>query len=428
MLDGRLRSSWQGDEPANAHHDQREGHLRSLDVLVTRPHVRCDRRRRLFAEELAGPTYVPRRVPPFAVVGGVPREILYDRMKTAVLGEIEKDIVYNAKLVAFAQHYSFAPRACKAYRAETTGKVERPYRYVRQDFFLARRFQNLGDMNPQLREWLDKVTNVRLHGTTHRVVAQHFSEERRALQTLSAGTFNGVIRLSDASATGGSFPSAATTTASRIALANPRSTFTARLTGSVPTRMANCWLFALCSKAVDGRRRDIHRRAGVTPTCKGPLRQSTASVRSRQVLPDAAALLQESALLSALLDDFRARLRRQTHRRYELHRDRFLNAAQPQKHGLFFECLRRCSADELGHFCAFSRLSLKGNDSGNFSHDDLQYGTGLNPRPEGPPVDNSAIVGPDRLVQAMAYQTQIVQNSPFLLNGIPSHENRHIGF
>jgi transposase len=60
--------------------------------------------------------------------GGVPREILYDRMKTAVLGELEKHIVYNAKLVAFAQHYSFAPRAGKAYRAKTKGKVERPYR------------------------------------------------------------------------------------------------------------------------------------------------------------------------------------------------------------------------------------------------------------------------------------------------------------
>ncbi|MDF3101836.1 Mu transposase domain-containing protein, partial [Burkholderia semiarida] len=84
---------------------------------------------------------------------------------------------------------------CKAYRAKTKGKVERPYRYIRQDFFLARRFQNLADLNRQLREWLDTVANVRVHGTTHRVVAQHFSEERPTLQALPAGTFNGVIRL-----------------------------------------------------------------------------------------------------------------------------------------------------------------------------------------------------------------------------------------
>jgi len=131
----------------------------------------------------------------FEALGGVPREILYDRMKAAVLGELDKHIVYNAKLLAFAQHYGFAPRACKPYRAKTKGKVERPYRYIRQDFFLARRFQNLADLNQQLRHWLDTVANVRVHGTTQRVVAQHFSEERPLLQALPCGAFNGVIRL-----------------------------------------------------------------------------------------------------------------------------------------------------------------------------------------------------------------------------------------
>lgn len=131
----------------------------------------------------------------FEHMGGTPREILYDRMKAAVLGEEDRHIVYNAKLVAFAQHYGFAPRACKPYRAKTKGKIERPYRYIRQDFFLARRFQNLGDLNRQLREWLDTVANVRVHGTTQRVVAQHFAEEKPTLQSLPAGLFNGVIRL-----------------------------------------------------------------------------------------------------------------------------------------------------------------------------------------------------------------------------------------
>lgn len=50
-------------------------------------------------------------------------------------------------------------------------------------------------MNRQLRDWLDTVANVRVHGTTQRVVAQHFAEERPALQALPAGVFNGVIRL-----------------------------------------------------------------------------------------------------------------------------------------------------------------------------------------------------------------------------------------
>ena len=132
----------------------------------------------------------------FAHLQGVPREILYDRMKTAVLGEGEDEhIVYNRALLALAGHYGFSPRACKPYRAKTKGKVERPYRYIRQDFFLAGRFANLEDLNAQLQRWLDTVANVRTHGTTDRVVAEHFAQERASLGALPAGPFNATLKL-----------------------------------------------------------------------------------------------------------------------------------------------------------------------------------------------------------------------------------------
>lgn len=133
----------------------------------------------------------------FEHFGGAPREILYDCMKTAVLGERADDssIVYNAKLVSLGAHYGFTPRACQPYRAKTKGKVERPYRYIRADFFLARRFANLEDLNQQLRGWLDTVANARLHGTTGRIVAAHFAAERPQLLPLPAGRFDAVLRL-----------------------------------------------------------------------------------------------------------------------------------------------------------------------------------------------------------------------------------------
>jgi transposase len=133
----------------------------------------------------------------FEHFGGAPREILYDRMKTAVIGEpdADKPIIYNAKLLSCGAHYGFVPRACQAYRAKTKGKVERPYRYIRADFFMAREFADLADMNRQLREWLDTVANARVHGTTNRVVAGHFAQERTALQALPAGRFEAVLRV-----------------------------------------------------------------------------------------------------------------------------------------------------------------------------------------------------------------------------------------
>jgi transposase len=132
----------------------------------------------------------------FAALGGVPRTILYDRMKTVVTGEPEPGhIVYNRHLVDFAVHHGYQPRACRPYRAKTKGKVERPYRYVRQDFFLGRTFRNLDDLNDQLIRWLDEVANPRLHATTRRVILEAFAEERAHLKTLPLAPWRTVLKL-----------------------------------------------------------------------------------------------------------------------------------------------------------------------------------------------------------------------------------------
>ena len=133
----------------------------------------------------------------FVDLGGVPAEILYDRMRTVFHRDDTEGghIVYNATLRAFAAHYNYQPRACRPYRAQTKGKVERPYRYVREDFFLGGSFRSLEDLNLQFRAWLDQVANPRTHATTRRVVAEHFAEELPHLQALPAGPFQAVLQL-----------------------------------------------------------------------------------------------------------------------------------------------------------------------------------------------------------------------------------------
>ncbi len=129
-------------------------------------------------------------------IGGAPREILYDRMKTAVIGEdADGLVIYNRGLVDLARHFGFHPKACRPYRAKTKGKVERPFRYIREDFFLARVFRNLDDLNAQLRQWLDSVANVRVHATTRRVVSEAFAEERPALRPLPPAPYRSVLKL-----------------------------------------------------------------------------------------------------------------------------------------------------------------------------------------------------------------------------------------
>jgi hypothetical protein len=122
--------------------------------------------------------------------------VLYDRMKTAVIGENETGgIAYNRSLIDLARHYGFHPKACRPYRPKTKGKVERPFRYIREDFFLARSFANLDDLNRQLRHWLESVANPRVHASTQRVVNELFAEERPHLRPLPLAPFRSVLRL-----------------------------------------------------------------------------------------------------------------------------------------------------------------------------------------------------------------------------------------
>src|SRR5215203_1732226 len=59
----------------------------------------------------------------------------------------------------------------------------------------ARSFRNLDDLNGQLADWLDTVANVRLHGTTQRIVSEAFAAEKPDLQPLPATPFDALLKL-----------------------------------------------------------------------------------------------------------------------------------------------------------------------------------------------------------------------------------------
>lgn len=58
-----------------------------------------------------------------------------------------------------------------------------------------RTFRNLDDLNVQLADWLDLVANVRVHGTTQRVVAEAFAAEQPELQALPDHRFDAAVKL-----------------------------------------------------------------------------------------------------------------------------------------------------------------------------------------------------------------------------------------
>lgn len=84
---------------------------------------------------------------------GVPRVLLYDNLKSAVLERQGDAIRFHPTLLLFAGHYRYEPRPVAVARGNQKGRVERAIRYVRENFFAARTFADVVDLNAQAQQW-----------------------------------------------------------------------------------------------------------------------------------------------------------------------------------------------------------------------------------------------------------------------------------
>ena len=133
----------------------------------------------------------------FTAWGGVPRELLFDQMRSVLTRDDRLTgggLVHNLELLRFARHYGFRVRVCRPYRAKTKGKVERPIRYLRDNFLYGRTFVSDADLNAQALAWLTTVANVRTHATTQWRPADCFADvEQRALRSLPARPYRSLV-------------------------------------------------------------------------------------------------------------------------------------------------------------------------------------------------------------------------------------------
>ena len=94
----------------------------------------------------------------FGFFQGVPRTLLYDNMRSAVLERVHLQrapdaIRFHPALLELSAWYRFAPRPVAVARGNEKGRVERAIRFVRERFFAARRFTDLADLNAQALTW-----------------------------------------------------------------------------------------------------------------------------------------------------------------------------------------------------------------------------------------------------------------------------------
>jgi transposase len=126
----------------------------------------------------------------FGYFTGVPRVCLYDNLKSAVLERRGDAIRFNPLLLSFAGHYCYEPRPVAVCRGNEKARVERAIRYVREGFFLARRFSDVDDLNAQALAWCQGAALERpWPEDPSRRVAEVFREEQGKLLALAPNPF-----------------------------------------------------------------------------------------------------------------------------------------------------------------------------------------------------------------------------------------------
>ena len=126
----------------------------------------------------------------FEAFGGVPRVLLYDNLKSAVLERQGEAIRFHPTFLALAGHYRFEPRPVAVARGNEKGRVERAIRYVRDHFFAARSVQDLAELNAQAQAWCQGPAAERpCPEDRSRRVEAVFAEERPRLLALPENPF-----------------------------------------------------------------------------------------------------------------------------------------------------------------------------------------------------------------------------------------------
>ncbi len=128
-------------------------------------------------------TLIRRHQDSFTHFNGSPRQCLYDNEKTVVLRWEAGRPVFNPSFASFITHYECKPVACLPRRAQTKGKVERPFQYVEHNFLGGRRFQDLDDLKAGARWWLQNRSDTHIHDTTGRPPLELFLEEEQEALT-----------------------------------------------------------------------------------------------------------------------------------------------------------------------------------------------------------------------------------------------------
>jgi transposase len=123
-------------------------------------------------------------------LGGVPRECVYDNLRSVVARRERDHITWNSRFTGLRGHYAFHATACTPETPREKGSVEAAVRHLKTGFWPARRIASLADLDEQYADWRDRVCNSRRHSTGGFWVNERLEVEWDALRPLPPVAFD----------------------------------------------------------------------------------------------------------------------------------------------------------------------------------------------------------------------------------------------
>jgi transposase len=122
----------------------------------------------------------------FEFFGGLPRRVVLDNLRAAIVRAALYDPEVQRRDREFAEHYGFLIAPCRPRTPEHKGKVEQGGVHdVKRNALAGRAFRDVHEANRHLLRWCVETAGRRIHGTTRRIPLEVFDQvERAALQPL----------------------------------------------------------------------------------------------------------------------------------------------------------------------------------------------------------------------------------------------------
>ncbi len=143
-----------------------------------------------FSFDLTLESFLEGHVRAFEFFGGVPRECVYDNLRSVVARRERDEIQWNPRFLHLRGHYAFHSSACTPATPREKGSVEAAVRHLKSGFWPARRFRDLLELDAQYADWRDRTCNARIHASGRFPVAERLAEERASLRLLPPARFD----------------------------------------------------------------------------------------------------------------------------------------------------------------------------------------------------------------------------------------------